>query len=86
MYTEESKPGGSWKSSPKTKRGLSVFPSHEEEWNHSKNNLLEAIEENSVAKITAVGKGFHAKLQSRRLSMGTIGTSLELLLMNDGPV
>jgi hypothetical protein len=61
MYTGESKTGGSWTSSPKNKRGLFVFPSHEEKWNHSKNKLLEANEENLVAKITEVGKGFHAK-------------------------
>jgi hypothetical protein len=42
-------------------RGLFVFPSHDEEWNHNKRKLLEANEENPVAKITAVGKGFHAK-------------------------
>jgi hypothetical protein len=60
MYTGESKSGGSWTSSPTNKRGLFVFPSHEEKWNHSKNKLLEANEENPVAKITAVGKGFHA--------------------------
>jgi hypothetical protein len=33
----------------------------DEEWNHNKRKLLEANEENPVANITAVEKGFHAK-------------------------
>lgn len=38
-----------------------VFPSHDEECNHNKKKLLEDNEENPIAKITAVGNGFHAK-------------------------
>jgi hypothetical protein len=41
--------------------GLFVFPTHNEEWAHSKIKLLEANEHFPVAKIDAVCHGLHSK-------------------------
>jgi hypothetical protein len=38
-----------------------VFPTHEEVWTHNKGKLLEAIKQFPIAKLVAVGHGFHSK-------------------------
>jgi len=41
--------------------GLFVFPTHEEVWTHEKGKLLEANKQFPIAKLVAVGHGFHSK-------------------------
>ena len=40
--------------------GLFVFPTHDEEWNHNKDQLIKANEIYPVAKIKSVSKGSHS--------------------------
>lgn len=41
--------------------GFFVFPTHEEVWTHNKGKLLEANKQFPIAKLVAVGHGFHSK-------------------------
>ena len=54
--------------------GLFVFPTHEEEWNHNKDQLLKANRQNPVAKIQAVDKGRHSNTGSSEKAGGLLRT------------
>jgi hypothetical protein len=41
--------------------GLSVFPTHNDEWLHNKSKILELNDENPFAKIEAKNQGVHFK-------------------------
>ena len=49
--------------------GLFVFPSHAEEWQHSKSKLLELNETYPIAKINAECQGSHASLNDSGASL-----------------
>jgi signal recognition particle subunit SEC65 len=55
-------------------RGLFVFPTHEEEWQHNKSKLLELNQTYPIAKMTAVSQGPHSKTGESAKAGGLLNT------------
>lgn len=43
-----------------SEKGLFVFPTHQQVWDHNKIKLLEVNQSYPIAKLSAISKGVHA--------------------------
>jgi hypothetical protein len=57
-------------------RGLFVFPTHDEEWKHNSEKLIEINQEHPVAKINAISKGPHSKTRENEKAGGLLNSVL----------